>query len=423
MSERRFERALVLYQQSRPDLAIAELREGLAEDPENPFGLALLALCLVALEKQDEALHAAQQSVAADPELPFAQIALAHVLVAREEYKPALAAADEALRLDPSAIEAWRVKSSVQFHRRNWKEALAAAEKGLTIAPDDDTLLNFKALSLTQLGRKDEATAVSEGALSRDPDSPFAHSSAGWRALHSGDSRRALEHFRESLRLQPDRNDAARGGVIEALKARSPVYRMILRYFLFMGRLSGQAQWAILIGGYIVYRIALGGAEQYPILWGLVIAYVAFAALTIFASPLHNLALFIHPVGRHALDRHQKVGAALLGGTAAIAGISAIAGLLWIPDLIYPGRFFGLLCLPVAMTFQCGREKAFKIMCVVTGILALVTIGLSALFVFPIPVPRAALSTLVGLIQLQAWGSVLSIWGAQILYTALDGDR
>ena len=41
-----YDRALLLYQQSRYDLAEQELRQALANEPNDAFAHALLALCL-----------------------------------------------------------------------------------------------------------------------------------------------------------------------------------------------------------------------------------------------------------------------------------------------------------------------------------------------------------------------------------------
>ena len=61
--------------------------------------------------------------------------------------------------------------------------------------------------------------------------------------LHQAQPKAALEHFREALRLDPNLQ-YAQAGIVEALKARNPIYRWMLGYFLWMGRLSDRAKWA-----------------------------------------------------------------------------------------------------------------------------------------------------------------------------------
>src|SRR6185295_5916341 len=85
----------------------------------------------------------------------------------------------------------------------------------------------------------------------------------GWALLHAGDAKRALEHFREALRLDPEL-EFARAGVVEALKARNPIYRVMLLYFLWMARLSGRTRWGIILGGYFGFRMLRTWADEHP---------------------------------------------------------------------------------------------------------------------------------------------------------------
>ncbi len=65
--------------------------------------------------------------------------------------------------------------------------------------------------------------------------------------MHQGDHKQALEHFREALRLKPDM-EWARNGMVEALKARYFLYRLMLRYYLWMSRFTRRGQWGMIIG-------------------------------------------------------------------------------------------------------------------------------------------------------------------------------
>jgi len=57
------ERAILLAQQSRFDLAENELRQALVLEPENAHAHALLATCLAEREKFDEATAEATQAI------------------------------------------------------------------------------------------------------------------------------------------------------------------------------------------------------------------------------------------------------------------------------------------------------------------------------------------------------------------------
>ena len=129
-------------------------------------------------------------------------------------------------------------------------------------------------MALVRLGRKSEAVDTVNYALERDPESGFSHANQGWNCLHQNNPKQALDHFREALRLDPEL-EYAREGMVEALKARNPVYRAMLSYFLWMGRLSDRYQWGIVIGIYFGSRVLLNFARTYPdykVFWWVVLA-------------------------------------------------------------------------------------------------------------------------------------------------------
>ena len=65
------QRALVLHEQGRHELAEKELRQHLAESPRDGFALALLAIAMLEQERRDEAEQTAKESIAALPDLAF----------------------------------------------------------------------------------------------------------------------------------------------------------------------------------------------------------------------------------------------------------------------------------------------------------------------------------------------------------------
>src|SRR5262249_11867800 len=157
-----------------------------------------------------------------------------------------------------------------------------AAEEGLEQDPEHVSCNNLRAMALVKLGRNAEAGTTIATALERQPENAFSHANQGWGFLHQGNHQKALEHFPGSLRLDPEM-EYARAGIVEAMKPRHWIYALFLRYFLWMARLSGKAQWAIIIGGYIGYR-ALGAlAEKQPDLspWvrPIMVAYIVFAVM------------------------------------------------------------------------------------------------------------------------------------------------
>ena len=326
-----YQRALLLHDQRRYEDAERELKQVLAGDPHNAEAHAMLGLCLAQRKAYLEASAEADAAVGLAPDVPFAHYAKASVLLQRDRYDEAAAAIHEALRLNSFSPEYYALQGRIRFVQRRWADALESAENGLAIEADHAACGNLRAMALTQLGRKEEAGAALGESLARDPHNAVTHANQGWTYLHRGEHKKALEHFREALRIDPEL-EWARAGMVEALKARHLIYRIMLRYFLWMGRLAGRARWGIIIGAYIGYQVVLRAAQAQPrlapFLYPLVIVYVVFVYLTWTASPLFNLLLRLNRFGRYALSREQRIVSNWVGGSLLLAIVSAITWLV-----------------------------------------------------------------------------------------------
>jgi tetratricopeptide (TPR) repeat protein len=367
-----FQRALLLYQQGRHAQAETELRQALASDPSDAHAHAILALCLCHLEKYDAAQQEAQQAIHLAPDFAFAHYALAWVLDERRRYGEALGTVKEAIRLEPEDADYRALEAQIHINLGQWQPALEAAETGLQFEPDHVACTNLRALALVKVGRKAEAGATLDTALARNPDNTTSHANRGWSYLEQSDPRKALEHFQEALRLDPE-NEWARAGLVEALKARYVIYSWMLKWFLWMAKLSPQAQWGIVIGGYFLSRVLSSVAQSNPALapWllPLRILYLVFALLTWTASPLFNLLLRLNRYGRFALSDDQRVASNWFGGCLLLAVISlglGLAGVLKGAFLI-AALVFGLLLIPVAAVFRCARGWPRLTMAVLTA--------------------------------------------------------
>jgi len=418
------QRALLLYQQSRYDLAEEEIRQALAADPHDSYSHALMALCLLHREQFDDATQEARQAVHLAPDFPFAHYVHAQVLHDRHRNTEALEAINAALRLDSSDADLFALLSAIHLDEKRWTEALDAAQQGLLFDSEHVGCTNLRAIALVRLGRKAEAGQTIDTALARNPDNAVTHANQGWTLLEKGDSKKALEHFREALRLDPG-NDWARAGVVEALKARHFIYAWMLRYFLWMSRLSTGAQWGIILGGYFGNRILASVAKANPDLspWitPIRIVYITFAVLTWTADPIFNLLLRLNRFGRLALSREQVIASNWIGACLLLA-IIGLAGCVWFgvnsPWLIL-AIVCGLLVLPIAGTFKCQPGWPRTAMAVYSGFVALIGIAAIALFASLEMMPQENTRRLVdvgqGLVGLFALGVVGSMWIANIL--------
>jgi tetratricopeptide (TPR) repeat protein len=376
MDNKSFQHALILLEQGRYDLAEEKLRQTLAADPTNGLAHALLAQCLCERKRLTEATDEAYHAVRTEPNLAAGHAALARALHERNYFDEAKNAIEEALRLEPRNPDHFARLGGIAFDRRDWTAALDAAEQGLEQDPEHISCNNLRAMALVKLGRNAEAGQTLASTLARDPENAYSHANQGWALLHEGKYTKALEHFREALRLEPGM-DNARAGIVEAMKARTGIYALLLRYFLWMGRWSRKVQWLIILGLFFGNQALTATGEAYPALkpWiqPVQVAYVVFALMTWLAVPLFNLLLRLHRFGRYALSRDQIVASNWVGGLLLVAVICLVIWLIWDDDVAFVGAiYFGLLLLPISGVFVCPRGWPRWVMIGYTLILALI---------------------------------------------------
>lgn len=382
------ERGWAALGRNRFDIAEKEFRGVLASEPDDAQAHAALALCLCEQERFDEAEREITTAIGLAPDVDFPHSVHARILRDRHRFAEAAKAIAEAIRLDPGDANHRAIAASIHAQQAQWAECLEAADAGLALDPEHDGCTNLRALALTQLGRKDEASATIAGALERAPENGQTHANQGWALLHRNDPTAALDHFKEALRLDPS-NEWAREGLLTALKARNPLFRGLLAYFLFMSRQRGAVQWVIILGVLFGQRLLNAIATSHPEYGIVIYPLLAVIAVAVFstwlANPLMNLVMRFDPYGRHALTRDQTWQANLIGSCLlAAAGLfateltlgihhlgSLLVLLLSIPlttihqaSVGWPRR----LCVAVALAFTAIAAFEAYVLCSTHGI-------------------------------------------------------
>lgn len=408
-----FARGEIYFSHGRYDKAETEFRGSIAEDPQ--FGLAHthLALCLVEQGKFREAQQYAKEGIALNGALSFSHYALAVIMIRSHRFAEARTAIDEAIRLDPRQPAYFGALAHLHFENRHWADALAAAEAGLQLDPENNQCTNYRALALRQLGRHTDAAAAIESALARNPEDAITHCSQGWQMLEAGKPDEAIRHFSESLRLDPT-NSFTRGGLVEAFKAKNPLYRPLLWFFLWTNKLSHGGQWAVMIGSYFLLKFVRETSERSPqlepYLSVVIVIIVALFQLTWVGEPLFNLMLFVHRRSRHALSNDQAAGAVLVGvlvGTSLTLYIASLVfGIFW---LRLAALASAAITLPASMIFRSARGWPRNVMIadvlLLTAIAAVVAI--TALIYHDTPVHKDHIA-----IRIFVTGTNLFIQGA-----------
>jgi tetratricopeptide (TPR) repeat protein len=360
------ERGQLLYQQSRYDLAETELRQALSQDPGHAYGHSLLALTLLQRKQLKEATKEAQEAIHLAPDYAFAHYALAKVWYNRHHYDVSRTAIDEAIRLDPENADYRFLLGAIHYDEKRWKEALQSAEEGLQLDAENASCANLRAMALVKLRRGAEAGDVIGSALARDPENAATHANQGWALLHEGKWAEALPYFKESLRLNPN-SEWARKGIVEALKARNPVYAPILRGVLWMSTLSPRARFGVFAAGYLLSRMT-----------GLMILWLVFILLTWITGPFFNLLLRLDRFGRLALSREQIVESNWIGAVLLLGALSEFIYLVARQDHAQVAALvFVLLLFPIAGVFRTPLGWTRTVMLVYSGLTAL--LGLTSI--------------------------------------------
>ncbi|MCX7804253.1 MAG: tetratricopeptide repeat protein, partial [Planctomycetota bacterium] len=382
----RMRRAAALLEMGRHDMAERELRALIGAFPEHGPAHALLASSLSAQHRGGEALQAAEEVVRLAPHDAFCHYVMADVLDDLDRGGQAMRHAMEAVRLDPTDADYRAMLAHLHCGRGEWKEALEAAEEGLRLNPRHAGCLNLRGLVLAKLGRHDGAIGSAEESLAIAPQNAASHATRGITLLEAGRHEEALESFREALRLDP-MNDAAREGVVVCLKARSVFYRVMLRYFLWMSRMSARVRLGLIIGLYLLFRLLGSISRENPavgsFVWPLMVAYIVFVFLSWAAEPLTNLLLRLNRFGRLLLSRRQIIASNVVGGLLLISASSLAASLAADSTAAF---VFGIICclmiIPTSAAFGAASARGRAVLgtCAVglgvIGLLATVAIAM-----------------------------------------------
>lgn len=370
---------VVLQEQGRNEEAEACFRSVLSHEPENDFAYNRLALCLLEQEgKKSLALDAIDEAIRIEPEDPFHHAIKSLILAGLRKGKAAVEAADVAIALDPEDSFSLAAKANAYCVMDRWAEGEEWCRRALVVDGDNVMAANLLAHTLRMQGKADQNAAAVDQLLAANPESDIAHINAGWSALQKGDHRKAEEHFREALRLDPD-CEHARDGLVESFRARSFLYRAYLSYCFFMQRFTGGKQWMIVIGIYLVYRVARSALREiHPMLAvGLAILWLALVMWIWLAPGIGNFLILLDRNARLALRRGEKMQGLAVGG-GVILGILAV-GVGWgleVTPVSLGGAGLLLSAVPASLAFGNESWLGRLVFGSITGYIYAVTIGI-----------------------------------------------
>ena len=414
---RYIERAQVLIAQSRYDAAEKEIGKALSETPDDPLAHAFLALILCEKKQYIEAIRLARFAVSAEPDAPFYHYVLSIALQKWGRLDDAMQSIDEAIRLDPEDADYFETKSAILAAQYQWDDALTASEQGLAIEADHIGCANIRALALNQLGRKEEAAGVLTETLRQAPENAHTHLNMGWTKLRANQPDEALRHFNEAIRIDPTL-ETAKAGIIEALKAKSPVYSILLRWFLWLSRFSSRTRFMIIFGVFAINAVLVRVVNNLDTLAWLrpiiSLPYLSFVLMTWFASPLLNTLMMSNRYFRNTLTTKERISSLVIGGGVIL--ISVINAYLLYEHRTNYFTAFLLYCVlfPLSGAFGASGRIFKPIAWIFAGSMVILWF-LVIIWVLQILPNYPQMKTLA---NGYAWGSMLSTW----VFSALSGN-
>jgi hypothetical protein len=302
--------------------ALGELDRLTREEPYHGLWFALRALVHSDMGHIQQALEDARTGREVAPDHPFVHYVSGAIALNQGEVIPAIQSAQRAQQLDPAYADAILLEARARAMAGQWPRVAHLAELVSQREPDNEeaAVLTTIARGVVREGVLDEAAWTS--VVERFPLNPVARAGSGWTHLTRGRINAAQGEFEQALALDPSLT-WAREGLALALKARNPVYALLLRFFLWFGRLPQRTRTLLLVGGVLGYsflrRTANAQSELKPLITPVLVVYVGFVLLSWLADPLLNLLLMTRPEGRRLLNADERRSAILVAGCLGIA--------------------------------------------------------------------------------------------------------
>ena len=156
------------------DAGDVEYRSELTDSGAKAFFAFSEFRVLGAENRWEEAVSALKRAISFDPQSNYLPLILAQVYVHQQQPKLAVKTLEVLLSKDPENVAGHQLMGDALSFQHDFPAAIEHFRSALEIAPDNNSLKLRLAMSLIQLGRKDEAIEVLETLLKQQPDVALA---------------------------------------------------------------------------------------------------------------------------------------------------------------------------------------------------------------------------------------------------------
>jgi tetratricopeptide (TPR) repeat protein len=201
--ESALKRGIELAEQAQYEDAVAQFREVIRLQPDNPAAHFDVAVTLIRLGKLDEAIPECREAIRIQPNYAEAHAQLGGALRSQGKVDEAIAEYREAIRLKPENAKVHYNLAEALRIRRKIDEAIAEDRAAIQLEPGFAEA-HFELGTDLHLQRKlAEAVPEYREAIKLKPDFLEAHLNAGAALRDQGKLAEAIPEYREVVRIQP----------------------------------------------------------------------------------------------------------------------------------------------------------------------------------------------------------------------------
>lgn len=382
MEDFRLSKVEILIQQNKYTEAQKILSDLLTEEPNNIQYLSLMAQVFLRQDKYDNAISILDNAIGISPDEPHLFYMKSLVNLEQDNLKEAEIYINEAIEIDPYDADYFALLANIKLRRKQLEEALEMTSRALEIDAENLLALNTRSTVLNKLNRKEESYEAIVGALREDPNNSYTHANYGWGLLEKGNHKKALEHFKESLTNNPN-NEYAQSGMLEAIKASNPIYRLYLKYTFFMSNLTSKYQWGVIIGFYFGFRmlrtIASNNENLKPYLVPIIVILAIIAFSTWIMNPISNLFLRFNKYGQLLLDKKEKMSSNFVAISLGVCVVGFLLYFIFSDERMLTIAIYGFaMMLPLGIMFSPTKNKNVLLIYTISlAIAGLISIGIT----------------------------------------------
>lgn len=379
MEDFRIEKVQILLRQGNYVEAERILKELLSEDAYNVSLIALLAEVKLQQGQLDDAESIINQAIGQSPDRPYAFFVRARLKIQKDNWNAAEVDLQTCISMNPEDPDFFAVLAQVKLLRKQFQTALETADQALALDPENILALNTRSTALLKLNQKEASFETIQGALRNDPNNAYTHANYGWGLLEKRDHKKALEHFKEALKHDPN-NDFAKMGMMEAMKAANPLYRWYLQYQFWIGKLTAQYQWGVIVGFYFLQKglryLSTINKSWATVIDPLILILAFIALLTWMMRPLGNCWLRFHKFGKWLLPEHEIKTANYVVVAVCVFVLGILAYLISGDTNFHTITVFGFaMVIPLGMMLDPNKKTkwmvAYAALMAITGIAAI----------------------------------------------------